>query len=85
MIMVQTWLISFGTHQYKGSLELLRHSALKLGGVDRVILYDESNFKEDIKNNPELYKQQGFSYWSWKPKILYNTLMQVPDGDIVIY
>ena len=32
-----------------------------------------------------MYKQQGFSYWSWKPKILYNTLMQVPDGDIVIY
>ena len=83
--MVQTWLISFGTETYQGSLELLRHSALKLGGIDRVILYTPDNIRHDIEQDPEFYKQRGFGFWSWKPKILYNTLVQIPDGDIIVY
>lgn len=29
--------------------------------------------------------QRGFAFWSWKPFIIYHTLQQVQNGDIVIY
>jgi glycosyltransferase involved in cell wall biosynthesis len=79
---------SFGTAEYANSMDVLRHSALTLGGADNVVLYDHSHplLERLGQQLPEFKdKKRGFMLWMWKPFIIQQTLSMVQEGDVVVY
>ena len=82
----KTVVISFGTEGYKGSLEALRHSALRIGGADECIIFTEKDVADFFAANPEhLRDSRGYGWWAWKPFLIKSVLAQRPDGDVVVY
>lgn len=78
--------VSFGTHEYEGSLASLRHSALTVGEADEVLVFTERDVAEFFAARPELLSgSRGYGWWSWKPYLLDKVLRERPDGDVVVW
>lgn len=79
---------TFATAEYAGSAELLRHTALREGDADQVIVYREADVAPWFDDNPRLLRGQtrGYGWWSWKPWCIRETLRRhaAPD-DVVVY
>lgn len=81
------WLASFFTQQYKWSAELLRHTALLTGQVDKVQLFTPSDIKDFTDAHSEMFHEgsKGFGYWSWKPEIILRAMDAVKWNDWLVY
>ena len=79
---------TFATAEYAGSAEVLRHTALHVGGADEVIVYREADVAPWFDLYPELLqgRTRGYGWWSWKPWCILQTLQQrAAPGDVVVY
>lgn len=83
---MKTVVITFGTEEYKGSLEILRHSALKNGGADECIVFREQDVADFFEQNPRhLENSRGYGWWAWKPYLILKVMRERPDGDVIVY
>ena len=81
-------LVTFATKEYRYSAELLRHTALHVGQVDRVHIWDERSVAPFSAAHPQLFQAgtRGYGYWSWKPYVILETMrMHAREGDLVVY
>ena len=69
-------LVTFGTDAYTSSVDLLRYSALKTGGFDRVIVYNTS---------PRLGVGKGHGSYGWKPSVILQAMEECRVGDWLVY
>ncbi len=84
--MPKTVVISFGTVEYKGAIEALRHSALRVGGADEFRAFGESDVADLFARHPgHLDQSRGYGWWAWKPYLILKTLETLQDGDVVVY
>lgn len=67
--------------QQKNKISALKH------GVDQVVCYNRSHIPHDFyrMNKDILDQERGAGYWLWKPLMIYQTMLDLPDGDILIY
>ena len=80
--------ISFGTtHNYKNSLERIKHEALSLNFYDEVFIYTENDFDEEYleRNKEFMYNNKGFGFWIWKSYFVKKTMEKMDDGDVLVY
>lgn len=79
-------LVTYADHTMTRSQLLCGESALK-HGVDNVWANNpETIDKGFVRMNKEIFDQtRGCGYWLWKPWVIYNSLLQLPDNDILIY
>lgn len=79
-------LVSFASRRFENAQKNLVESA-KTHGITGYVSYTEDNIPvEFITKNLEIWKNpRGFGYWCWKPYIILKTLMELDDGDMVIY
>lgn len=83
---MKTVVISFGTGEYAGSLEILRHSALNAGGADECIIFRERDVADFFDKHPNhLDGSRGYGWWAWKPYLLLKVMRERPDGDVIVY
>jgi len=73
--------LAFKNSQQKNSISGIQH------GFDSVLQYSKKDIDKEfyIKNENILSKKRGAGYWLWKPYIIYKTLKDVRDGDIIFY
>jgi len=84
--MTKTVVITFGTNAYKGSAEVLRHSALKTGGADECIVFGERDVADFFAQYPaHLENSRGYGWWAWKPFLIRKVMRERPDGDVIVY
>ena len=84
--MPKTVVITFGTEAYKGSAEVLRHSALWTGGADECIVFGERDVAEFFAEHPaHLENSRGYGWWAWKPFLIRKVMRERPDGDVIVY
>jgi glycosyltransferase involved in cell wall biosynthesis len=80
---------SFGTDDFKYSLEVLRHSALTTGECNHVLCYNESHplvRKVRLTLPPDLAAgKRGYMFWAWKAHVIHEVLSKVERGDVVLY
>ncbi|MBO5635060.1 MAG: hypothetical protein J5907_06550 [Bacteroidales bacterium] len=79
------YLISYGDDRYKLSLMRIAHQARQVGIFDRIIKYTPKDLPEYIKASPLFAFERGGGYWCWKPYVVYHTLNNCKEGDIIIY
>lgn len=77
--------ISYGDSSFKGSLKRIAKQARTCHIFDRVDIYTPSDLPKPIRYSPLMIFHRGGGYWVWKPWIIYNTLCQCNEGDIVYY
>lgn len=77
--------ISYGDAGFKGSLKRIARQARSSHLFDRVEIYTPSDLPPSIRYSPTMIFHRGGGYWVWKPWIVYNTLCQCKEGDIVYY
>lgn len=77
---------TFASADYEGSAAVLRHSALRAGGADRVYVFTEKDVEPWFARHPELRSSRGHGWWSWKPFVILETMRQhTTEGDVVVY
>ncbi len=77
--------ISYGDIRFKESLVRIRKRAKESGLFDRVITYTPKDLPDFIKSSPLMAFKRGGGYWVWKPYIIYHTLNNCKEGDVVYY
>lgn len=78
-------LIAYGDDKMKFSLDFLGRQAKSLHVFDEVILYHPKDMPKQIQKSPLFNYSRGGGYWVWKPYILWHTLQQCTNDDIVCY
>lgn len=79
--------VTFATPDFANSAEVLRHSAVKVGGADVCRVYGPSDacvcrFYERSGTHHDL---RGAGFWGWKPAVIADALDRARDGDVVLY
>jgi hypothetical protein len=77
---------TFATDDFRGSAEVLRHTALDAGGADAAFVYTEADIAAFFAEHPGLLPgSRGHGWWAWKPWCILETLRRVGPGDVVVY
>jgi hypothetical protein len=78
-------LVTYADLNMNISQSLCVSSALK-NGVDDAVAMTPDNVSEEFKQfNPVFYAERGSGYWIWKPYAIYKTILNLNEGDILIY
>ena len=82
--MSKKYFVSYGDTCYKESLERIGREAETLHLFDNVILYTDRSLPEPFSGYARKYKRGG-GYWMWKPWVVWHTLEQMEEGDVLVY
>lgn len=77
--------ISYGDERFKESLNRIARQARKVGIFDKVIKYTPQDLPSFVKASPLFAFGDGGGCWSWKPYVIYHTLKNCKENDIVFY
>lgn len=79
--------INYADTLYEPAQKYCTKMAYKKGKVDKVIEYKPDNIDKDFvsKNIKTLSMKRGAGLWIWKPYFIYRTLVNLNDGDYLIY
>jgi hypothetical protein len=82
---MKSYLISFGSKGYEGTLNNLKNSASNY--FDEIITYGEKDIVELQEKFPKHFSdKRGFGYWLWKPYLMLKTLKEkMSENDIIFY
>ena len=77
--------VSYADGHMLYSLKRIEKQAKKLGIFDEIILYTPEKLPSSINESPLLAYERGGGYWAWKPAIIWESIQNSTDGDIVVY
>lgn len=77
--------ISYSDDRFKESQKRISRQAKKVGLFDKVFEYTPKDLPYYIKASPLYAFSKGGGYWVWKPYIIYYTLQQCHEGDVIYY
>jgi len=82
---MNVYFISYGDERFKKSLNRIVKEAKRTGKFNKVKKYRPKDLPIFIKASPAFAFDRGGGYWLWKPYIIYRTLKEAKEGDIVVY
>jgi hypothetical protein len=79
-------LVNFADERMNISQERCTNSAMR-NGVDIVWPQNPNTISREFKDfNRDIFKHdRGFGYWLWKPYHIYKAMLQMKEGDVLIY
>lgn len=79
-------IITFATKEYYDSAEYLRYSYFIKNNCDEFIVYTETMIQDFINTYKNHFvNSKGFGWWVWKPYIIYKTLLEMDENDMLCY
>jgi len=81
-------LLSFADTRMHRSLKRLSSQAKSMGIFDHINFFNENNLPEDFKKTYKdklILGSRGYGYWSWKPEIIFKSLENMKEGDLLLY
>lgn len=80
------YLCTFADKRLQKTLHRFEDQANKMKFYNGIYLYDETLLPSDFLSRfGEKFKEKGFGYWVWKPKVILMTLDKMQNGDILQY
>lgn len=80
-------LLTFCTPEFEGSAEVLRHSAVSVGGCDAAVVLRPRDVDDHLRaifpGRP--VPPTGYGCWAWKPKVISDALNLMADGDWAVW
>ena len=85
--MVHLTVLTFASAEYAQSAEVLRHSALRVGRADKVVIRtpEDPDVVAKLTGLGISPKERGCGFWAWKPFIIWQELLNVPDDGVLLY
>lgn len=77
--------VSYADGRFKESLNRIARQAKRITIFDKIIKYTPKDLPDYIKALPLMAYSKGGGYWCWKPYIIYHTLQNCDEGDVVFY
>lgn len=79
--------ISYADRKYEKAASLNMETARRVGKADKVILYGPQDMDAQFRTaHVDILSQpRGNGYWVWKPYFIYKTILELQDGDILVY
>jgi len=80
--------LSFASSDLHRSLSRIKKEAKNMDIYDRINILTEIDLNNDFKQQFRQHLtngSRGYGYWSWKPQIILQTLVNMDDGDILQY
>ena len=78
--------VTFCTAEYDVSAEVLRDTAISIGGADEVRVYRPSDVAAFFREFPDLLPEsRGYGWWAWKPWIVHSSLRDLDEDDVLVY
>ena len=77
--------IAYADQNLAYSLKRIGKQAKRLGVFDEVKLFTPADLPTYILQSPLMHYKYGGGYWTWKPVIIYETLLAHEEGDVVVY
>jgi len=79
-------IITFASNDFYDSAEYLRLSYFMKNDCDEFIIFTEKMIEDFIDEHKNYFiNSKGFGWWVWKPYIIYKTLLEMNDNDILCY
>lgn len=80
-------LVNYATERFRPYQRLSSQTALRLGGIDRVIQCgpDDLDLEFRQRNAHLLSEPRGGGYWIWKPYLIERELQALDEGDCLVY
>ena len=78
-------LVTYGTPNYRKSLDRLVSQAESICVFDEIRVFTPELLSDELKSSVVIKEKRGGGLWSWKPDILFTTMQQSDDGDIIVY
>lgn len=68
-------------------LDRILQQAKEFGEFDRILSKSEKDIEEFVKKHKNFIQEHpyGYGYFIWKPKIIYDTLQDLEENDILVY
>lgn len=80
-------LINYSSYEYRRAQQLNTKTGKWIAGFDQVIEYGPEDILEDFKSaHREIFNySRGNGLWLWKPYLIFKTLENLEEGDILVY
>ena len=79
------WFITYGDNKFKEAKERILRQAKDTGEFDKIVAYGKENVSIELRQS-EIFKiPRGGGLWSWKPDVIWTTMKNAKDGDIIVY
>jgi hypothetical protein len=82
---MKTILLSYANAAMDYSLKMIGKQAKRLGLFDKIILETPKGLPAYIEESPLMQYKIGGGYWAWKPAIIWETLKNLEENDILLY
>ena len=79
------YFISYGDEKFSGYREEIAKEAYNTKCFDKILVYTEKDLGNDIRDSVSWRFSKGGGYWSWKPYVIYKTLLAMEPDDILLY
>lgn len=65
----------------------IRQQAEKLDFFDKILTFSRTDLGEDFYQtfSEQMKSTRGFGYWCWKPYLLHEALLEMKNGDMLVY
>jgi hypothetical protein len=90
--MMQLHYLTFGgpTESYRAAVQRLRDEAQQMNVFSSITTLTDVELQQDTAfwekhGNFILSNPRGYGYWIWKPYLIQQKLLEIPDGDILLY
>ncbi len=78
------WFCSYGNNRFKNSIVRIAREA-KNFGFDEIRTYTAADLPEEMRKDPVMKCPRGGGYYIWKPWVIYRTLEQMEEGEILFF
>lgn len=78
------WFCSYGNSKFRQSIVRIKKEAENFG-FDEIKTYTTEDLPDELKKDPVMKCTRGGGYYVWKPYIIYKTLEQMEEGDILFF
>lgn len=77
--------ITYGDQGYEAAKEKIIKEAQSTGEFQYIYAYGRENLSSRLLSSAIINMPRGGGLWSWKPDIIYSTMLKHQKGDVIVY
>ena len=79
------WFITYGDDKFRAAKDKIIEEAISTGQFDNFLAYGKENLSSELLSSNLIKIPRGGGLWSWKPDVIWSTMQQAKEGDIIVY
>lgn len=77
--------VTYGDAKFKTAKDKIFASAQNTKEFDELIAYGREDLSQELLESEVIKETRGGGLWSWKPDVIWKTMLNADEGDILVY